>query len=100
MIETFTRAKTAAWARENATGWDLREPSVVVSTVNRETWKRNVSSRSTEASKEEREREIIIIKKDKRNSRFRIQDSKFADPRERKVTLERFRIESKEGTSY
>lgn len=103
MIETFTRAKTAAWARENAAGWDLREPSVVVSTVNRETWKRNVSSRSTEASKvkkREREREIIIIKKDKRNSRFRIQDSKFADPRERKVTLERFRIESKEGTSY
>lgn len=101
MIETFTRAKTAAWARENAAGWDLREPSVVVSTVNRETWKRNVSSRSTEASKvKKREREIIIIKKDKRNSRFRIQDSKFADPRERKVTLERFRIESKEGTSY
>lgn len=73
MIETFTRAKTAAWARENAAGWDLREPSVVVSTVNRETWKRNVSSRSTEASKvKKREREIIIIKKDKRNSRFRV----------------------------
>lgn len=36
MIETFTRAKTAAWARENAAGWDLREPSVVVSTVNRD----------------------------------------------------------------
>lgn len=36
MIETFTRAKTAAWARENAAGWDLREPSVVVSIVNRD----------------------------------------------------------------
>lgn len=51
------RAKTAAWARENAAGWDLREPSVVVSTVNRDVeTKRVVAPLKLQKSRRERER--------------------------------------------